>query len=126
MMYKTFTIFNSLFAERKIYYDMTFKSSIDLFPNGHLTTLNFLFAGYGRLGNLIFEYASVMGIAERTNHTAIFSTEFLPLLYLFPTINITICGSSYIDIVPVRRIKQKGSFNLMFFKRVYTDSTIMK
>ncbi len=65
--------------------------------------------GYGGLGNLIFEYASTTGIAHRTEHVAVFGTNFLPLLDLFPALDITICGDAHLHKISSPFIKQKGT-----------------
>ena len=66
--------------------------------------------GYGDLGNLIFEYASTTGIALRTEHTAVFGTNFLPLLDLFPALDINICGERHLLKLKTPFIKQKGKY----------------
>ena len=46
--------------------------------------------GFGRFGNILFEYASVMGIANHSNRTALFGPRMTSLQYVFPKLKLNI------------------------------------
>ena len=48
----------------------------------------------GRFGNVLFQYASTMGIANHTNRVAIFGKELMPLTSVFPQIKLNSLGYS--------------------------------
>ena len=55
-----------------------------------VTQFSLYHLGQGRFGNILFEYASVMGIANHSNRKALFGPRMTRLQHVFPNLKMNI------------------------------------